>query len=205
MSFTKITDQDRQGKGNVGKPDTPDLSTSDMQALLDELPNMAIDAFNTHIDELEANTAASYVGAAVPDGITANENVQSILTDIAFNLGLCTTAKHSHLNKDTLDQFTSEYKTTIDTLLQLMDGVTFATVISSSSTDDELPTAKSVYTAIQSANVNVRAINACYPQGSVYTTTLNVDPGVIFGVGTWSLLDSEVVGSYTVKRYVRTA
>jgi hypothetical protein len=205
MSFTKITDQDRQGKGNVGQPDTPDLSTSEMQELLDQLPNMAIDGLNRLIDELEDETSASYIGASVPDGITANANIQSVLTGIAFMLNLCNTAKHTHTNKSTLDQFTDEYKSTVDGLLEIMSGITFATVVSGSSTDSELATAKAVYTAIQNANVNTRAINAAYPIGTVYTTTSLVEPGTTFGVGTWTLLDSEQVGLLTVKRYVRTA
>lgn len=205
MAFSKITDEERQGKGNVGQPDTPSMSTAEMQELLDELPNLAIDGFNRFVDEITDETGAASIGASVPDGITANPNVASILTGIAFTLGLCNESRHNHLNKAVIDQITAEYKEEIDTLMANMDGITFSTVISSLSTDEQLATAKAVYTALQNLNINTKAINAAYPVGTVYSTTLLVEPATIFGVGTWVLLDSEQVGVQVIKRYMRTA
>ena len=46
MSFTKITSDDTAGKGNVGQPDTPDLTTTEMQEQMDSLPNLIIEKFN---------------------------------------------------------------------------------------------------------------------------------------------------------------
>ena len=38
MAFRKITEGDMLGKGNVGRPDTPGVSTAEMQRIMDELP-----------------------------------------------------------------------------------------------------------------------------------------------------------------------
>lgn len=46
----KISSADRSGKGVTGLPDTPGLSTGDMQARFDSLGNLAIDKFNNLVD-----------------------------------------------------------------------------------------------------------------------------------------------------------
>ena len=46
----KISSADRAGKGVTGLPDTPGLSTGDMQARFDSLGNLAIDKFNAVVD-----------------------------------------------------------------------------------------------------------------------------------------------------------
>ena len=46
----KITSADRADKGVTGLPDTPGLSTGDMQARFDSLGNLAIDKFNAVVD-----------------------------------------------------------------------------------------------------------------------------------------------------------
>lgn len=46
----KITSADRTGKGVTGLPDTPGLSTGDMQARFDSLGNLAIDKFNAVVE-----------------------------------------------------------------------------------------------------------------------------------------------------------
>lgn len=48
----KITSADRTGKGVTGLPDTPGLSTGDMQARFDSLGNLAIDKFNAVVDSV---------------------------------------------------------------------------------------------------------------------------------------------------------
>lgn len=79
MSFTNITDEELVGKGVTGLPDTPGLSTEDMQAQFDEYPAFLKDKFRTLISELEAVTGALNIGAVVPENITADGNIQSIL------------------------------------------------------------------------------------------------------------------------------
>ena len=48
----KITSADRAGKGVTGLPDTPGLSTGDMQARFDSLGNLSIDKFNAVVDSV---------------------------------------------------------------------------------------------------------------------------------------------------------
>lgn len=48
----KIKNVDRTGKGVTGLPDTPGLSTGDMQARFDSLGNLAIDKFNNMVDSV---------------------------------------------------------------------------------------------------------------------------------------------------------
>lgn len=64
--FHKITNEDLAGTGNVGQPDTPNLSTGEMQALLDSRPNKIIEKYNELIDLLN-----EHVGNAIQsEGIT---------------------------------------------------------------------------------------------------------------------------------------
>ena len=48
----KITSADKVDKGVVGLPDTPGLSTGDMQARFDSLANLSIDKFNAVVDSV---------------------------------------------------------------------------------------------------------------------------------------------------------
>lgn len=48
----KISSADRAGKGVTGLPDTPGLSTGDMQERFDSLGNLAIDKFNAVVDNV---------------------------------------------------------------------------------------------------------------------------------------------------------
>ena len=55
MAFRKITEGDMLGKGNVGRPDTPGVSTAEMQRIMDELPREVLaPAFNELAGQLEA-------------------------------------------------------------------------------------------------------------------------------------------------------
>lgn len=70
MAFDRITDGDLQGKGNLGRPDTPGVDTREMQRILDELPReVIVPAFNRLTEQLEAPAAAASLGAAVPEGL----------------------------------------------------------------------------------------------------------------------------------------
>ena len=72
MAFRKITEGDMLGKGNVGRPDTPGVSTAEMPRIMDELPREVLaPAFNELAGQLEAETAAADIGAAAPEGVTA--------------------------------------------------------------------------------------------------------------------------------------
>ena len=118
MAFTKITENDTINKGVIGLPDTPNLSTSEMQAKFEELSNdVIIPKFNNLVDELGAKIAAGNIGATIPSGINAeSENVQAVLNGIAekahtheksdAELTDAVTKAHEHSNKSVIDKFT---------------------------------------------------------------------------------------------------
>lgn len=118
MAFTKITENDTINKGVIGLPDTPNLSTAEMQAKFEELSNdVIIPKFNNLVDELEAKSAAGNTGATIPSGINAvSENVQAVLNGIAekahtheksdAELTDAVTKAHEHSNKSVIDKFT---------------------------------------------------------------------------------------------------
>lgn len=84
MGFTRILSSDTKNKGVIGLPDTPGLSTEDMQKKFDEIAlDVIIPKLNALMGELESAAAAVSLGASVPDGITAEKNIQSILAAIA--------------------------------------------------------------------------------------------------------------------------
>lgn len=68
MSFTKITQADLTGKGVVGLPDTPNMSTTEIQEKFDEIAlDVIVPKFNDLSDELDATD----IGTAVQsDDIT---------------------------------------------------------------------------------------------------------------------------------------
>ncbi len=67
MSFKRITPEDLSGKGNLGRPDTPGVSTAEMQRILDEIPReVIVPAFNALAEQLESADAAAQLGATLP-------------------------------------------------------------------------------------------------------------------------------------------
>ena len=202
MSFSKITDAMRAGKGNVGQPDTPGVTTSEMQEIMDELANLAIDSFNSHIDELSAETAAGYIGASVPDGITADSNVEAVMKGVAQIALDASSLKHSHANKSTIDAITETVKEEYDSAVQLLDGIELVqTAITN--TDTAIPTSGAVASFVASYDIANKALSAVYPIGAVFSTTSNLNPSGLLNFGTWSEIGS--ADSYGVRRYVRTA
>ena len=85
MAFTTITDNELINMGVTGLPDTPELSTEEMQAQFDEYPQFLKDKFKTHIEEEEANTAAANIGAEIPEELdnVSTEKIQPILNELA--------------------------------------------------------------------------------------------------------------------------
>ena len=199
MAFKKITDEDRSGKGNVGQPDTPGLTTAEMQEVMDSLPNLAIDKFNELIDALNEATAAVNMGATVPDGITAQPNVQSILNAMVLNLALNTQSRHTHANKTALDGLTQEG---IDDYNRLSILFTAIQSLENAITDNDnaIPTSGAVVDFVDTYDMKAKVLAAAYPVGTVYCTK-GTSPTTLFG-GTWNLLDTDAQG---VKRYERTA
>lgn len=199
MAFKKITDEDRAGKGNVGQPDTPGLTTAEMQAVMDSLPNLAIDKHNELVDALNDVKAAVNMGAEVPTGIQAQPNVQSILNAMVLNLALNTQSRHSHANKEALDSISQAALDDYNRLSILLTSIlSLETAITDN--DEALPTSGAVVDYITNFDMRTKVLAAAYPVGSVYSTT-GTSPTTLFG-GTWTLLDRDPQG---VSRYERTA
>ena len=70
--FEKILPEDLEGRGVIGLPDTPGLSTPEMQAKFEETAReVIVPAFNALVDALakaDGNTGAANVGAFDADG-----------------------------------------------------------------------------------------------------------------------------------------
>lgn len=198
MAFEKITEADKQGKGNYGQPDTPGLTTTDMQLQMDSLPNLAIDKHNELVDALNANKAATSLGAEVPTGISAQENVQSILNAYALNVSLNTSQRHTHSNKQVLDGISQELLNSYSRLVELFtDILNIVPSITNSTTS--IPTAAAVKSFVDNYDLRSKIIEAAYPVGTVYCSQ-GADPTVLFG-GTWTTIDTD---AQNVVRYLRT-
>ena len=76
MAYNKITAEDTAGKGNVGMPDVPGLSTLEMQKKLDELSrDVIIPHFNELIDEVDKNFKESKL---ITDKAVISETIKDI-------------------------------------------------------------------------------------------------------------------------------
>lgn len=199
MAFEKITPEDRAGKGNFGMPDTPALTTSEMQEQMDSLANLAIDKFNDLVDVLNSVVAATNMGAEVPTGITAQPNVQSILNAMVTTLKLCSDARHAHLNKTVLDGISEEKIADYDRLSSLF---ALIMLVTSTVTDNQqaIPTSAAVKSYVDNYDLTQKIKDTTLPVGMV-VSVVGINPTVIFG-GTWSLVDTD---ANNVSRYVRTA
>lgn len=84
--FTKITEADLTGKGVIGQPAVPGLSTLEMQQSIEQVVReVAIPAINRLVDELAAAAAAQSVGAVCPESMGGgNTTVQGALEAFAL-------------------------------------------------------------------------------------------------------------------------
>lgn len=70
MAFTRITEDDLQGKGVIGQPEVPGLSTLEMQQSMEQVVReVAIPGINRLAEELEAATGAAGIGMERPAGM----------------------------------------------------------------------------------------------------------------------------------------
>lgn len=70
MAFTRITEDDLQGKGVIGQPEVPGLSTLEMQQSMEQIVReVAIPGINRLAEELEAATGAAGIGMERPAGM----------------------------------------------------------------------------------------------------------------------------------------
>ena len=199
MAFEKITPEDKAGKGVVGLPDTPALTTAEMQIQLDSLANLAIDAHNELVDGLNDELAATNIGAQVPAGITAQGNVQSILNSMTTNIALNTNNRHFHANKDALDTISQENLDEYSRVSSMFGNITSVafTVMDS---NEAIPTSKAVQNFVNNYDFRSVVLRVAWPVGSVFSSR-GANPGAIFG-GTWEVIDTDAAN---VTRYIRTA
>ena len=76
MAFARITEKDLENRGVIGLPDTPGLSTAEMQEKFEETARQVIvPAFNRLVEALtraEGESGAQNIGAFGRDGLPTN-------------------------------------------------------------------------------------------------------------------------------------
>lgn len=189
--FTKITDEDRSGKGVTGLADTPELETLDMQSRFDELGNMAVDGLNKLIEELSDDgkedghtSGAANIGAEVPDGVTALPTLQAVINALASKTNENSNLKHSHDNKATLDAITAEIKAGYDRLVTLLADSIRMDVDAVSNSAAAIPTSKAVTQTLAEYGYDTLK-RTIFPIGAVVLNTTGVNPSSYIS-GTWT-------------------
>lgn len=92
MAFTKITPADTTGKGVIGLPDTPELSSTDMQEKFDELAlDVIVPKFNNLVDEItdafvEEGGDIADVAQALTDEVSRAQGAEGDLSDAITTL-----------------------------------------------------------------------------------------------------------------------
>ena len=171
MAFTRIDRADYNGKGVIGLPDAPQLSTNAMQEKFEEISlDVIIPKHNTLIDELESATGASNIG-------TKNGNVQSEID--AFD------GKVAGFNGD-ISQLKSDMTQAQSDIATLQSGVnankTDITALQSDNTTNkaDIATNKANITTLQNenttnkANITKNANDISALQTSVTTNANNI-------------------------------
>jgi hypothetical protein len=199
MAFTKITNEDRLGKGNVGQPDTPLLSATEMQEQMDSLPNLAIDKFNAFLDEIADISASSNIGCTAPVGVeTQSTTLYGVLNAIAATANAADDLAHSHANKEALDSLTAPLIRQIISKAMMLARIT---EVEKTITDNTyaVPSSSAVVNYVNNVSLSRANLNLIYPIGSVYLT-MSTSPEELFG-GAWSLIHTDASG---IKFYART-
>lgn len=198
MAFTHITDEARAGKGVTGLSDTPGLTTAALQEKFDELGNLAIDGTNKALDELESKYGASNIGAIVPSGISASENVQGILNAMAFTVNSMSSKSHQHANKAVLDGISQALKDGYDKVSNTFsDADTFDQTVEDSKTS--VPSGAAVVSYLKGIDVKKIIVDIVYPVGSVYMSAMNISPSSVLG-GTWETINPGIASVFAWKR-----
>lgn len=198
MAFTKVDEAAIRAAGVVPLTDSPTLPPAQLKAKFDEKGDMALDAFNNHIDEITADTAASNIGATVPTGVTASATIQSILGGLALLAVAADSVKHSHENKTVLDGITSGQLAGYDALVTNYSGISPVTTLSVLS-NTSIPTCKAVADYI--TGLSYTTFDTVHPVGEIVLCESGVSPASLYGRGTWTSQGD--VGSFTA--YKRTA
>ena len=196
--FTKVDEQEIRAAGVTPLPDSPTLQPAALKAKFDEKGDMALSAFNNHIDEITAESAAANIGAVIPEGITAIATVQSALNGIALLLVACDELKHWHDNKVVLDSITSAAISSYDALVTMLSGITGIEETLSPLDNTKIPTSKAIATYVTGRDSTIQS--AVHPVGCLVLCEDGTSAGSLYG-GTWSKVGT--VGDYDV--YKRTA
>lgn len=110
MAFTKITDGDLQNKGVIGLPDTPGLSTSEMQAKFEQTAReVIVPKFNQLVDDLSNPSAASQIGAGGKNRTVQGhiDNLENPHNVTAAQVGAYTKEQTEKAISDRIDQIGS--------------------------------------------------------------------------------------------------
>ena len=193
MAFTRITNEDRIGKGNVGQPDTPLLTATEMQEQMDSLPNLAIDKHNAFLDELESADASSSIGCTPPVGITTSSTkLYGVLSAIAAVANASNALAHSHANKEALDTLTATLIEELKALNQMLSNITGVVNIIENDRPLEnshlIPTCQAVdYFVRYNSQTLANIAQQLFPPGSVYVTS-GPSPEDIIPETHWTLI-----------------
>ena len=198
MALTHITDEARTGKGVTGLSDTPGLTTAALQEKFDELGNLAIDGTNKALDELESKYGASNIGAIVPSGISASDNVQGILNAMAFTVNSMSSKSHQHANKAVLDGISQALKDGYDKVSNTFSGAdTFDQTVEDSTTS--VPSGAAIVSYLKGIDAKKIIVDIVYPVGSVYMSAMNISPSSVLG-GTWETINPGIASVFAWKR-----
>lgn len=115
MAFSKITNAALNSRGATILPNQPTISATALKQEFDApAKNIIAPAFNNLIDELEATTAATSIGATTPPN-RAGTTVQGVMNSISSDLDAVISdvsglegEAHSHPNKEVIDELTDE-------------------------------------------------------------------------------------------------
>lgn len=144
MAFTSISKEDLKDRGVTGLPDTPQLTTEEMQRKFDELAKeVLVPAFNKLVEELAKETAAANIGITIPEGLEAEPNIAAIIEWLLKDSGESDRLRHSHDNKSILDSITSNVKSGYDNLVNLLSSIEeISNVVKNS--ENSLPTGSAI-------------------------------------------------------------
>lgn len=202
--FSKVDESKIRAAGVTPLPDSPLLQPAALKAKFDEKGDMALEAFNNHIDEISDTTGALNIGIRTPDGITANPNIQGNIDAIALIALLNQAQRHSHGNKTVLDTLTQEQKEDYDriSLMLLNTKRVRGTITVAGASDEDLPTTKAVSDFVHDYNYAALLLDVFYPVGTVYQSTSAVNPSGSMG-GSWSKIGQEQIGTKLVRIWER--
>jgi len=112
MAFTKITNTELNSRGATTLPNQPTISATALKQEFDApAKNVVAPKVNNLIDELEATSAATSLGATAPPNRAASTTVQGALNNISGDLDTAISDianlqvdSHTHSNKGVLDK-----------------------------------------------------------------------------------------------------